>query len=170
MTFAFRLAGAALGACLAACPALAMDLAAPEGRVLLTVSGEISNTNAEGAAAFDMDMLQDLPAETVQTTTIWTEGEQTFVGVHLSALLDHVGAAQVTIHATAINDYAVDIPHDDWSDEGPVLAYLRNGEPMSLRDKGPLWIIYPFDSDASFRTEVIYSRSIWQLDRIIVGD
>jgi len=37
-----------------------------------------------------------------------------------------------------------------------------------LREKGPLWVIYPYDSDAKFRTEVIYSRSIWQLDRLAI--
>jgi hypothetical protein len=37
---------------------------------------------------------------------------------------------------------------------------------MSLRDKGPLWIIYPYDSKSDFRTEVVYSRSIWQRDRL----
>jgi hypothetical protein len=38
---------------------------------------------------------------------------------------------------------------------------------MSVRDKGPLWVIYPYDSD-DYRSEVIYSRSIWQLDRLEV--
>jgi hypothetical protein len=41
-----------------------------------------------------------------------------------------------------------------------------DGKTMSVRDKGPLWIIYPYDSSADYRTEVVYSRSIWQLDRI----
>ena len=37
-----------------------------------------------------------------------------------------------------------------------------------MRDKGPLWIIYPYDQNTDYQTEVIYSRSIWQLDRIEV--
>ena len=49
-----------------------------------------------------------------------------------------------------------------------VEGYLRNGEPMSVRDKGPLWVVYNFDSNPEFQTEVMYSRSIWQLDRIVV--
>ena len=48
----------------------------------------------------------------------------------------------------------------------PLVAYEMDGETMSRRQKGPLWIVYPFDSDADFRSEVIYSRSIWQLDRL----
>jgi hypothetical protein len=39
---------------------------------------------------------------------------------------------------------------------------------MPLRDKGPLWIVFPFDSATEFQRESIYARSIWQLNRIAV--
>ncbi len=39
---------------------------------------------------------------------------------------------------------------------------------MSVREKGPLWIVYPYSSSPEFQNEVIYSRSIWQLNRITV--
>ena len=39
---------------------------------------------------------------------------------------------------------------------------------MTVRDKGPFWIIYPFDSNPDYQSEVIYSRSIWQLNRLEV--
>jgi hypothetical protein len=48
------------------------------------------------------------------------------------------------------------------------VAYLRNGAEMSMRDKGPLWIVYPYDAKPDYQSELIYSRSIWQLDRIEV--
>ena len=60
------------------------------------------------------------------------------------------------------------MPLTDAVEGGPIVAYRMDGETMSVRDKGPLWIVYPYDSDADYRTEVIYSRSIWQLDRIEV--
>ncbi len=60
------------------------------------------------------------------------------------------------------------IPATDWVDGGPIIAYLQNGNPMSVRDKGPLWVIYPYDDNPDYQSEVTYSRSIWQLDRITV--
>ena len=39
---------------------------------------------------------------------------------------------------------------------------------MTLRDKGPLWLVYPYDADTAYQSEVIYARSVWQLDRIEV--
>ncbi|MGR3479667.1 molybdopterin-dependent oxidoreductase [Salipiger marinus] len=140
----------------------------PEGEPLLTVTGEISVTNQDEAAVFDRAMLESMETVTFTTSTIWTEGPQTFTGVPLSELMEAVGATGSSMKATAINDYAVDIPREDWVQDGPILAYLNDGEEMPVRDKGPLWVVYPYDLNASFQSEVIYSRSIWQLDRIVV--
>jgi len=38
-----------------------------------------------------------------------------------------------------------------------------NGEPISRREKGPYWLVYPYDVDAKYQSEVVYSKSIWQL-------
>jgi hypothetical protein len=158
----------ALGGLVALAPlsVRASDLAQPTGEVLLSVTGDIANTNADGAALFDRAMLEALPSVTIQTQTIWTEGLQTFTGVQLVDLAAFVGTDAESLRATAVNDYAVSIPSEDWVDGGPILAYLNNGAPMSLRDKGPLWVIYPYDSKPAYQSEVAYSRSIWQLDRI----
>jgi hypothetical protein len=139
-----------------------------EGEILLTVTGAIGETNAGDSAQFDLAMLAGLDTITVETTTIWTEGVQTFEGVELVDLLAAIEAGGANLRAIAHNDYAVDIPVADAVEGGPIVAFLRNGEPMSLREKGPLWIVYPFDSSPDYQTEQIYARSIWQLDRIEV--
>ncbi|KIN64487.1 Oxidoreductase, molybdopterin binding [Sulfitobacter noctilucicola] len=115
---------------------------------------------------FDLAALEALGTETIETTTIWTEGTQTFEGVSLARLAEEVGVEGGTLLATAINDYTVEIPVTDAVEGGPIVATRMNGKVMSLRDKGPLWVVYPYDANADYRSEVIYSRSIWQLDRI----
>ncbi|SNR59621.1 molybdopterin-dependent oxidoreductase [Puniceibacterium sediminis] len=115
-----------------------------------------------------LEDLQALPVSSFQTTTIWTEEPQAFKGVSLKALLDSFDVVDGTIEATAINDYSVTIPMSDATADGPIIAYLANGEPMSRRGKGPLWIVYPYDSDLKYQTESVYSRSIWQLDRLTI--
>lgn len=145
-------------------------LSQPTGDVVLTVSGQVGVTNQDGAAVFDMDMLKAMPAGTYQTSTIWTEGEKTFMGVPLKALLEAVDADGKTVLASAINDYTVEIPVETVTESAPLIAYEMDGAAMSRRQKGPLWIVYPYDSDPAFRAEVIYSRSIWQLDRIEIAE
>ncbi len=146
--------------------ALAEDILAPNGNAILTVSGEIPKTNVEETLVFDRQMLTALPATTFETSTIWTDGVHTFTGVALADFADAVGMENGHILATAINDYTVEIPATDAVEGGAIIAYLMDGAEMSVRDKGPLWVIYPYDSNPDYRTEVIYSRSIWQLDRV----
>ncbi len=136
--------------------------------IVLTVTGEIETAKQGSAATFDLAMLASMASETIETTTIWTDGIQQFQGVSLAYLLDVLSVEDGTLVATAINDYSVEIPVTDAVADGPIIAYLQNGEAMSIRDKGPLWIIYPYDSDPRYKSEVIYARSIWQLDRIEV--
>ena len=55
--------------------------------------------------------------------------------------------------------------------EGGRLVYevvRRDGKAMPVRDKGPLFIIYPFDRSEELRSERYYGRSAWQLRRIEV--
>lgn len=128
-------------------------------------------TVGDTTRSFTMEQLQALPVSSFETTTIWTEGPQSFEGVSLADLLAAVElpeGSDGTIAAAAINDYTVEIPVSDAVGDGPIVAYALNGAPMSRRTKGPLWVVYPFDSDQKYRTETIYSRSIWQLDRLTV--
>ena len=115
--------------------------------------------------------LQDLQAlgdESFDTATIWTTGPQRFTGVSLATLVAGLSLSSEMIEAQAVNDYSVQIPLSDAVQGGPIIAYKRNGKTMSLRGKGPLWLVYPYDSNPAYRTEAVYSRSIWQLDRLTV--
>ncbi|ABF63694.1 oxidoreductase [Ruegeria sp. TM1040] len=138
------------------------SVSASEGEVVLTLK------NADQVHEFTVEDLRSIGEREIVTTTIWSEGEQSFVGVSLDRLLAETGVEGQTLEAAAVNDYAVEIPTSDAQPGGPIIAYMRNGNLMSLRDKGPLWVIYPYDSDVAFRTEEVYSRSIWQLNRITV--
>ena len=160
---------AAFAICAAILPARA-EMAAPTGEVILTVSGAIAETNSPEGAAFDMEMLQALPATSFETTTTWTEGPHTFEGVPLKALLDAVGAEGGKIAATALNSYSVDIPLDAVEDAAPIIAYHIDGETFSRRDKGPLWIVFPYDSSDKYQSELVYGWSIWQLAGLTISN
>jgi hypothetical protein len=147
----------------------AEPLPQPTEPVILTVNGAVGVTNAGDAAAFDRTMLEALPPVTIRTSTIWTEGVREFTGVSLRILLNRLGVLDGTLTATALNDYSVEIPITDAAEGGPIVAYAIDGKPMSVRNKGPLWIVYPYDSDPAYQTEVVYSRSIWQLDRMTIS-
>lgn len=149
-------------------PALAADLAMPTGRVVLTVTGKIANTNAPGAARFDAAMLEALGVRTTRTKTPWHEGVVTFEGPLGRALLDKVGATGSTMAIVALNDYAVDVPIADFRDNDVILAMKRDGKVMDVRDRGPIFVIYPFDRNPELWTEKYFNRSAWQVKSIEV--
>ena len=163
---------AAIAFFLAGPAALQADEVLPEpaGAVLLTVSGVAARSAGEDVAKLDLAMLEALPVTRFRTSTIWTEGVSEFTGVALGDLLTYLGAEGTRIEAVALNDYKVTIPFSDAVKEGPIVAYRVDGALLKRREKGPLWVVYPYDANPDYQTEVIYSRSIWQLDRIVVGE
>ena len=146
--------------------AQADTFAPPKGDAILTVTGAITATNSADGLVLDLAQLEALPQHSFTTSTTWTEGTSTFQGVLLKDLIAAVGATGVTVNMTALNDYVISMPTADAKDDGPLLAYLMDGKTMSVRDKGPLWVVYPYDDNADYRTEESYSRSIWQLARV----
>ena len=146
--------------------AVADTFAPPKGDVMLTVTGPITTSNTPDGLALDLAQLEALPQHSFTTSTTWTEGTATFQGVLLKDLMAVIGASGTSVNMTALNDYVISMPTADAKDDGPMLAYLMNGKPMSVRDKGPVWLIYPYDDNAEYRTEESYSRSIWQLARV----
>lgn len=120
------------------------------------------------AVTFDMAALDALPQGTITTTTPWYDGPRTFTGPLLRAVLQQAKVAGAVLRISALNDYSVEIPVEDLDLYGVVLATRIDGKPLSVRDKGPLFVIYPFDSRTDLKQEKFYSRAIWQVVRIAV--
>lgn len=135
----------------------------PSGPVILTVSGDVEVTNGEAGADFDREMLYALGLSEVVTTTAWTDGPQTFRGVPLQVVLDRVGASGTTIVATALNDFVTEIPLEEAEEFNILLAAFMNGEEMSVRDRGPLWIVYPREDFPEVQAPEYNDRWAWQL-------
>lgn len=144
-------------------PATTWALDAPKGKVVLTVSGKLGETNRAGKAVFDMAMLEALPQKTFTTMTPWEKTPVKFTGPLLRDVLAAVKAKGTTLKAVALNDYKIAIPLDDTSKFDMVLAHRMNDQPIPVRTKGPLFVVYPFDSNPALQNAVYYERSIWQL-------
>lgn len=144
-------------------------LAAPTGPVLLTVTGKLAKTNHKTGAIFDEAMLVALPQHRIETSTPWTDGIKLFEGVLFADLLDFVGIDDAkTLRATALNEYEIVTPFSEVIEYGALLAMRMDGRPLTRRDKGPIWIVYPRDSNRRIQDEHHDARWVWQLTRIDV--
>jgi len=148
--------------------AQAQGLAKPQGPVILTVSGQISQRNSPQGAQFDAAMLQAMPTLSFATPSQWHSKPVTYSGVALKTLLDAVGARGNTLHLHALDRFEARVPISDAARYGPIIALHADGQALKVRTLGPALLMYPFAKYPELNTDVYYSRCVWQLQRIVV--
>ncbi len=133
--------------------------------VLLTISSESSD--AAFSIAYTRSELTAMPQTQIQTATEWTDGRPVFEGPLARDVIAGVGAhGETVVNAIAVNDYSVEIPLSDFERYDVILALSMDGKELSLRDRGPIWIVYPRDNHEELHDPSFNSRWIWQLDRL----
>ncbi|WP_421847114.1 molybdopterin-dependent oxidoreductase [Marinomonas sp.] len=138
----------------------------PQGRILLIVSGAIDAATPEKELVFDLAMLGTLPQYSIATHTPWAKGLHTYQGFSAVDLLQRLGSSGTLLQITALNEYMTEIPLSDFVDNGAIFATHQDGKPMSIRNLGPIMVIYPFDEHEKLKSELFYGRSIWQVNRV----
>lgn len=144
------------------------EVPTPEGEVVLTITGLISETNVDEALVFDMETLESVGLVTYEVSDPWLQQTTSYTGVLLSDLLQVAGVASDAseVHATALDDYAAPIPFSEL-DKWPVLLATRTaGSYMGVDNNGPTRIIFPYDliediTDAR-------NMSVWNLELLEV--
>jgi hypothetical protein len=142
---------------------------APKDDVVLRISGKVdAKASGGGAIAFDMKTLEQIGLIRFTTKTEWTDGPVQFEGVLLKDLLAVLNADKNAdkLVLKALNDYISSMPISDAADYPVMVAVKENGEYMSVRDRGPLWIVYPQDAFPEVGRREFLSRWVWQLAEI----
>jgi hypothetical protein len=136
---------------------MAVPVAAED--ILLTLTGAVTDGRVEMTRA-DFDTMD---WHELSTSTSVTDDRPEFRGVLMRDILAHAGAKGSNVRATALNDYVVDIPIEDFHRFDVLAALYMDGVPLSRRDKGPVWIVYPRD-DHGVLADIRYDmRWVWQL-------
>lgn len=144
--------------------------------VAATVTGSRSFSNSElplevvlvngQSHRLSLSELDEMEQIEFETNSIWTDRKHHYSGVSLLKLLENFGANGTVLRMIALNDYSIDMPIEDLEAKAPIVATRVDGETMSVRDKGPYWVIFPFDASPRYRTETHHARSVWQLKRL----
>jgi hypothetical protein len=144
-----------------------MPLHAAAAAPVLTVRGR-GLAGATGGVDFEMAALERMPQRRITTSTPWFSGPREFSGPLLRDVLQAAGAPARAERArlVALNDYRVEMPLEDARSHDVVVARLLDGKPMTVREKGPLFVMYPFDKEPGLRTTLYFSRCVWQLRAI----
>lgn len=148
---------------------LAAALVAPAhaADTLLTACGRIGGgVDADGCRRYTRVQFERLPQTSFTTTSPWHRDPMTYTGVSVKDFAQAIEARGNRIRLIALNDYSVTADVDQLVANGAILAHLRNGQPMPIADKGPVFVMFPFSSNAKLRADSIYVQAVWQLSRI----
>jgi len=135
--------------------ALPIAAAATAADTIPTLQGQVRH----GRQEFLLAALKALGPEYLATVTPWTHEVQPFPGVTVARLL----------RAEALNRYGTELPPEDAATNGALLATRLDGAPMRVRDRGPLWLAFPWSQRPDLASPQVYERSIWQLRRVEIG-
>ena len=112
---------------------------------ILTIDGKTANGKT---FRFTRNDLVKLGAKRVSTHTPWHDGVVNFDGVLARDLMTFVGATGEKAAIYALDDYRADVPLSDFTQYDAIFAYAMNGKPLTVEEKGPLFLVYPYDSEA----------------------
>jgi len=118
---------------------------------------------------FNLKHLEALPQSTLTLElpkSLGIPGPHRWQGVSLGDLLKLSGNTGQSIRLQALNGYYVTLPTSDIERYNPLLAYRRGDNILSVREKGPFILIYPFHKFRTLNQQLYINRSIWQVHEI----
>ncbi len=164
----------------------ARTLPAPEGPVVLTLTGAVEATNRgpfdpvrdalfalrdaefEQAAAFDRAMLERLGVVSFETRLPdWPEARRV-TGPRLAEVLERVGATGETLVLHGVNGFSLTLSRNALEARQAIVALRADGRWLDIGGRGPAWIVYPHNGAASETEEGAALRPVWGVMRIDV--
>jgi hypothetical protein len=133
--------------------------------VVLRIDGKTADGRAVELTMADLEQMKHT---VIETSTPWHDHVVEFEGVLLSDLMTAVGAEGQNAFVVALNEYTADVPVSDFTDFNPILALRQDGQPMPIGDKGPSFIVYPYDDNKELQSEKYYLRSVWSVASITI--
>lgn len=154
-----------LGAILLALVAIAVAPAAARAQMPgeLLVVWTLPDGSELERRTLSLDEIEAIEPAGIVTTTPWNERAVRFDGALFAALAESGPRPATEARLVALNDYSITVPAEDWRNWPIVLASRSDGTRMRVRDKGPLWLVYPLDEHPELRRQMYMARKIWQV-------
>ena len=133
-----------------------------QAETALTVQTESNET-----LKLSVEELLHFPQAMVATTNDFIDGVKKFRGPLARDLLTECGPKPPkSVTLTAANDYQIKVQTSEWFEYNVIFALSEDGNRLSRRDKGPIWLIYPMSEHPELRDPVFNGRLIWQLTKM----
>lgn len=133
----------------------------------LFASPELVVEGSSGTLVFDFEELEAFPQTTVVTASPYFDGKEEFSGPTLKRVVERFGlSGETTLTMHALNDYKVGGSVEQLMDLDAIIATRRDSKKMSVRNRGPFWVILPLSDRPELDVEEVHRFMVWQLSRI----
>jgi hypothetical protein len=141
--------------------AAGQKISAPDGEVVLTVSGDIGTANKGKKLELDLASLEQMRQVRLEAAEPFLKRRVMFEGVLLSDLLAVAGVPESAskVSMTALDDYKVDFKMADVRSSQMLLATKADGKHMPVDRSGPIRIVFP-DSSSLGRNPDLWIWSV----------
>ena len=127
----------------------------------------VKNSGCKSTTQLSDAQLLALPQQQFVTHHSWSDDAESFSGPLLQDVLDTTCNNAEKIKLTALNDYAIDMDFSEVKKYQPIVALSVNGKRLSVREKGPLWVMLPLD-EHKISDRSLDGIMIWQLSDITI--
>ncbi|WP_205789976.1 hypothetical protein [Microvirga makkahensis] len=135
--------------------------------MLLIISGSTGQTAMGYEARLDRNMLESLRPASVETFSFVWAKKPLCEDIPRRIVPGREGRKGTSIVVTVPNRCKITTPLGDLKYE-PVSAMRVDGQVLTLRDKGPPWVVYPGEAAPALQAPIYEARWIWQLIRLQV--
>ncbi|WP_022942330.1 molybdopterin-binding oxidoreductase [Psychromonas hadalis] len=140
---------------------LAHSLFASE-KVLLNIHSVSQSVNE----FYTLKQLQKLPQHEIKITIPWTDEEHIYKGPYLEDVFSSAGIEGRWLTLYALDHYQVSFNYQRIKKYNPILGLQIDGELLTIRSKGPIWLILPVNEYKELEAAVYNDYMVWQLIKI----
>ena len=144
-----------------------VDVPAPTGDVVLSVSGEVGRPNVGPRFRADLAGLESLGLVDFVVADPFVGADLALSGVLLDTVLASAGVAgDAPLRWVALDQYEVYFTRSELAAEGAYLATRQDGAPIEIADGGPIRVVFPDDDGTLGRDS---NQWIWSVVEVTVG-
>lgn len=133
-------------------------------KVLLNVYSVSESTNKQ----YTLTQLLQLPQHDIDTKLPWTSENNIYTGPYLADVLQAAQVKGQWLRFDALDYYNVSLNYQSIKKFNPILALKQDGKLLTIRTKGPIWLILPVNQHTELNAAIYNDYMIWHLVKIAV--
>ena len=130
----------------------------------------IHSNSEQVSEQYTLGQLQQLPQYEMRVKLPWTNETHTYSGPYLEDVLLMANVSGQWLTMYALDHYQISFHFQRIKKYKPILALRIDEKLLTIRTKGPLWVILPMSEYKELNAAIYHDFMVWQLVKINVEE